>query len=415
MKYILEQRGYRISVASNGKEALALMIEHKPKLVISDVIMPEMDGYELCQQIKMDENLKNIPIILLTILPEPSDIIKGLKCKADHFVTKPYDENYLLARIQYVLSNWEMHEKQEIEIGMEILIGGQKYFINPDRLQILHLLISTYEAAVQQNQELIKTRDELKRLNEHLEEKVEERTTSLNAEIAEHIRAEEKLLAYQKQLQSLTSQLSLAEERERHRLAIDLHDHIGQTLALCKIKLGALRESVSSALVVSVDGIRDLIDQTIQYTRSLTSELSPPILYEFGFEAAVDWLGEQILSRQDIHFHFNDDRQPKPMEDETRVLLFQAVRELLVNVAKHSQARNSSVYIRRDGNNIQINVEDDGVGLDTSKSNSYLRTESFGLFSIRERLNCIRGHLNIKSGPGKGTKVTIIVPLKLEK
>jgi signal transduction histidine kinase len=164
-------------------------------------------------------------------------------------------------------------------------------------------------------------------LNEHLEEKVEERTVSLNAEIAERIHAEEKLLAYQKQLQSLASQLSLVEERERHRIATDLHDHIGQTLALSKIKLGALRESVSSDLAVSVDEIRKLIEQTIQYTRSLTSELSPPILYELGFETAVDWLGEQILSRQDIHFHFNDDGQPKPMEDEARVLLFQAVRE----------------------------------------------------------------------------------------
>jgi signal transduction histidine kinase len=95
--------------------------------------------------------------------------------------------------------------------------------------------------------------------------------------------------------------------------------------------------------------------------------------------------------------------------------LFQAVRELLVNVAKHSQARNSSVYIRRDGNNIRINVEDDGVGLDTSKFDSYLRTGSFGLFSIRERLNRIRGYLNIKSESGKGTRVIIVAPLKIEK
>jgi len=225
----------------------------------------------------------------------------------------------------------------------------------------------------------------------------------------------ESLREREAELRSLASQLSLTEERERRRIATELHDHIGQTLALCKIKLGALQELASPTLALSVDEIRNLIDQTIQYTRFLTSELSPPLLYELGFEAAAEWLGEQILSRQDIHFHFNDDRQPKPMEDETRVLLFQAVRELLVNVVKHSQARRSSIYIRRDGNNIQIDVEDDGVGLDTSKSGSYLGTGSFGLFSIRERLNRIRGYLNIESESGKGTRVIIVAPLKIEK
>ncbi len=235
------------------------------------------------------------------------------------------------------------------------------------------------------------------------------------SDITELKRAEEKLHSYQEQLRSLASQLSLTEERERRRIATELHDHIGQTLALCNIKLGALRELASSTLAVSVDEIRDLIEQAIHYSRSLTFELSPPVLYELGFEAAVEWLGEQILSRQDIRFHFNDDGQPKPMEDEARILLFQAVRELLVNVVKHSQARNSSVYIRRDGNNIQINVEDDGIGFNISKLGSYLRTGSFGLFSIRERLNHIRGYLNIESESGKGTRVIIVAPLKLEK
>ncbi len=236
------------------------------------------------------------------------------------------------------------------------------------------------------------------------------------SDISDRKRAEEEEIhTYQEQLRSLASQLSLVEERERHRLATGLHDHIGQPLALCKIKLGALRESASPDLAVSVDGIRDFIDQTIQYTRSLTSELSPPILYEIGFEAAIEWLGEQILSRQDIHFHFNDDGQPKPMEDGAIVLLFQAVRDLLINVTKHSQARNAIVSIRRDGNNIRIKVEDDGVGFDISKLDSYLRTGSFGLFSIRERLNHIRGYLNIESESGKGTRVIIVAPLKLEK
>lgn len=207
LKYILEKAGYYALVASNGKEAFSLISKHKPTIVISDIVMPEMDGYELCQQIKADGNLRDIPVILLTALSDPSDVIKGLKYGADHFVTKPYDENYLLARIQYILANWELREKQDIEMGMEILIGGQKYFINADRIQILHLLISTYEAAVQQNHELVMAHNELKRLNEQLEEKVEERTAALGAEIADRKRTEESLRISKEELKKRIKEL----------------------------------------------------------------------------------------------------------------------------------------------------------------------------------------------------------------
>ncbi len=235
------------------------------------------------------------------------------------------------------------------------------------------------------------------------------------SDITELKRAEEKLHSYQEQLRSLTSQLSLIEERERHRIATEIHDNIGQTLAFCKIKLGALRESVPNSLVEYVDEIRDHIEETIQYTRSLTFEISSPILYELGFEAAVEWLTEQILNRYGIMSHFEDDGQSKPLNDEARVLLFQTVRELLVNVTKHAQALNAKVSIQRDDDKILINVEDDGVGFNTTEIDSYSGTGSFGLFSIRERLRHLGGHLEIKSKPGHGTWVAIVVPLKLEK
>ncbi len=223
--------------------------------------------------------------------------------------------------------------------------------------------------------------------------------------------AEEKLQAHQEQLRSLASQLSLVEERERRRIATNLHDHISQTLAISKIKLGALRESAPTDLIKSLDEIRNLIEQIIQYTRSLTFELSPPILYDLGFEAAVEWLGEEILKEHGILFHFKNDEQPKPLNDEARVLLFQAVRELLVNIAKHAQAREAKVSIQKVGDDIRINIEDDGIGFDTSKIDFYLRSGCFGLFSIRERLNRMVGYLGIESEPGKGTRIYIIAPL----
>lgn len=233
-------------------------------------------------------------------------------------------------------------------------------------------------------------------------------------DITRQKQAEEEIRAYQERLRSLSSELSLTEERERRRLATDLHDHIGQILALAQIKLGVVREEVPAAEVVAaLDEIRKLIEQSIHYTRSLTFELSPPILYDLGFEEAVEWLAEQIQAQYGIDVAVQKDRQPKPLSDEARVLLFRVVRELLTNVAKHAQARHASIAITKEGDDLKVQVRDDGIGFEVAKLESDLgKVTGFGLFSIRERLDHIGGRLEVRSEPGQGTQVTLAVPLK---
>jgi signal transduction histidine kinase len=174
----------------------------------------------------------------------------------------------------------------------------------------------------------------------------------------------------------------LTEERERRHIATDLHDHIGQCLAISQIKLKALREKVASSdFAQPFKEIQQLINQAIQYTRSLMFELSPPMLYELGLESAVEWLIEETGKRHGVATSFQDDKFPKPLDDEVRLVLFQGVRELLVNTSKHGQANNMQVSIQKDGHNIRIDVDDDGVGFDTSKTTSYEdKTGGFGLF-----------------------------------
>ncbi|MGB8355750.1 MAG: response regulator [Chthoniobacteraceae bacterium] len=169
LKYTLEQHGYRHSVARNGREALDSIGLRGPTLVISDVMMPEMDGYELCHRIKSDEKLKKIPVILLTSLSDPTEVVKGLESGADSFIFKPYDADYLLARVAYILANRHLRESESHQMGVEIFFAGRKFFITSDRLQILNLLLSTYEAAIQKNKELTATQDKLRHLNETLE------------------------------------------------------------------------------------------------------------------------------------------------------------------------------------------------------------------------------------------------------
>jgi PAS domain S-box-containing protein len=227
-------------------------------------------------------------------------------------------------------------------------------------------------------------------------------------------RAQKKLLDYQKRLRHLTSEMSLAEERERRRLAVELHDQITQQLILFKINLGSLpKEQLPSELTKSLDEIYLHLDHIIGDTRTLTFDLSSPTLYELGLEAAIrEWLHEEVELKQKIHTEFEDDEQPKPLDDDVRALLYRAVRELLVNVVKHAQAQSVKVTIGRDNDKVRIEVVDDGIGFVPSPQLNI--TGGFGLFSIRERLNYLGGSIEIESKLGRGTYITLIAPIKRE-
>lgn len=193
LKYILEKYKYNVLVTKNGKEALGLILKHKPSLVISDIIMPEMNGYELCKEIKLCESTMDIPVILLTSLTRSEDVLEGIACGADNFITKPYREDYLIAHVKQILANKNIYKNERVRVGVEIILGGKRRFITASQQQMLTLLLSTYEAAVQRNNELVQTQDDLKKINEHLEELVIERTAELTAENAIRKRAEERI------------------------------------------------------------------------------------------------------------------------------------------------------------------------------------------------------------------------------
>ncbi len=239
---------------------------------------------------------------------------------------------------------------------------------------------------------------------------------AIQQELTERKQADERIRTYQERLRSLASELSLTEERERREIATALHDRIGQTLAICKIQLGALRQSASSTeLAEPLEEIHQYIEDIIQNTRSLTFEISSPILYQLGLESALEWLAEQTQKRDGVRAKFRDDGQPKPLDDDIRIVLFQAVRELLINVVKHAQAQSVEVVIGRDDSHVRIAVEDDGVGFDVFPIGSHWsEIEGFGLFSIRERLSHLGGQLQITSEPGHGTRVALLAPLKRE-
>ncbi len=161
LRHLLEERDFAVSVARNGKEALALARKTKPHVVISDIVMPEMDGFTLCSEMKSDPGLRDVPVVLLTSLSSSQDVLKGLACGANNFVRKPYEDKYLIARLNHVLANQELRRSEKTKIGVRVSFAGQEYFIDSERQQILDLLISTYEDAVRLNDELQRGQKEL--------------------------------------------------------------------------------------------------------------------------------------------------------------------------------------------------------------------------------------------------------------
>jgi signal transduction histidine kinase len=219
------------------------------------------------------------------------------------------------------------------------------------------------------------------------------------------------------ELRALSSELTLAEERARRELAVALHDTVGQTLALTKIKLGSLGQTLADKKARNaLAEIREMFDEGVRQTRTLSFELSPPILYELGLGAAIEWLGEDFARRHGLQVHFEGTGQPCEITETTSVLLFQSARELFVNVAKHASAEHVHVSLKVETGRVLLAISDDGKGMeDDTAGNGRGGATSLGLFSIRERMRHIGGTFEIQSRRGHGTKVTLAAPLRSPK
>lgn len=221
-------------------------------------------------------------------------------------------------------------------------------------------------------------------------------------ESAERTRAEQAMRA-------LTTELTMAEERERHALAQDLHDDLGQILAAIKIKLATLDAAAPGSSLVEID---ELIDQADRSVRMVRQQLSPQILHSLGLGPALEWLADEMDRRYGLGVHIHDDSAPKMLDEAGRTMVFRTVRELLINVAKHARTDNAEVHCLVEDGRLIVAVSDEGCGFDASKVLGALPVAgAFGLFSIRERLASIGGSMDVDSAPGEGSTVTLTIPL----
>ncbi|WP_342348786.1 response regulator [uncultured Nitrospira sp.] len=243
-----------------------------------------------------------------------------------------------------------------------------------------------------------KAEQDLQAFNDSLEHRIKTRTQDL--------------LSYQQHLREMSSELVVTEQRERRRLANELHDYLAQLLVVCRMKLAQLnREDWSPGLKTDIDDIDKILTDSLSYTRTLIAELSPNILYELGIVPALVWLGGQF-EQHNLHVRIQEEEKNIQLPEDHAIFVFQAVRELLFNIMKHADTKEASIHLKRTpSHEFEVTVEDAGKGFHLPDfSNDYARPGKFGLFSIRERLEALGGTIHIESKEGQGTRITLVVP-----
>jgi PAS domain S-box-containing protein len=243
---------------------------------------------------------------------------------------------------------------------------------------------------------------------------------SVIRDITEEKRSEEKLGEYRRRLRKLAAELTAVEARERRAIAAELHENLGQILATAKLKVAPLRNLVSDSEVQSrIVEVQTLVEEALQQTRSLTYQLSSPILYQLGFEPALKWLAENMERQYGYRVAFTRLGESGELQEESGVFLFSAVRELMVNVAKHAGASEVAIRLHWLDDCVEVLVKDNGRGFRRTGLSSISdlnigapdSQDGFGLFNIHERVSDLGGRVWLRSEPLKGTAVKIHLPL----
>jgi signal transduction histidine kinase/ActR/RegA family two-component response regulator len=391
----LTKSGYRLEWQRVDTRAAFVqqLTEHRPDVIISDHAMPQFSATAAMECLQVSG--LRIPFIVVSHAIGEEEAVALLHRGASDFLMKDR-----LGRLgEAVRRAMEEQQLREAHAASEKAIVALNEDLERRIAERTTELQEAYERLEQELRSRQEAEDALQRLNAELEQRVDKRTRDV--------------VASRHRLRALASQLTLAEQRERKRLAAELHDYLAQMLALGRMKVAQLKSPLASlapSLSQPMGDIDELFKKALTYTRSLMAKLSPPVLDELGLPAALNWLAEQMpLHGLAVDVRLEAERVPLP--DEQAVLLFQSVRELLINVAKHAGTDRATVTLRVDEAVLSIEVLDAGNGFDLRSVEAKPAGEHFGLFSVRERMEALGGSLELQSAPGQGTTSTLTLPL----
>lgn len=406
LRLALEAHGCVVSTAANGRDALDRLVEAAPTLVISDILMPELDGYGLCRAIKRHPMFARVPVVLLTTLANPHEVVAGLECGADHFIGKPYDEAHLLARLRHVIASRDRPGRDKGGAGVEIVEEGQTHLITAERTQIVDLLLSVYDMAMRRNDELNRAQARLGKLNGELEEKVRERTRQLEESnrsletfcysIAHDLRAP---------LRSISGFVTLLAEGYATQFDDTAREYVGRTVAAA----GRMDKMIQDLLAYGRISHGEMRVQEVDLPRELRRLL-------------VDFADEIAAKQADVRID-----EACPVLWTSPILLTQVLANLLGNALKfvrpgvppeiHLAARVLA------GNRVTLSVADNGIGIDESyrekifnvfekaHSNPAYPGTGIGLAIVRKAVERMGGFVRVESTPGGGSTFIVELPL----
>lgn len=366
LKAALEQEKYNIDIATSGEAALQKAQTIKPQLILLDIMMPGMDGYATCAELKKNVLTRDIPVIFMSALSDTLDKVKGFSLGGVDYLIKPVNLPELLARAK------------------------------------THITLSLLQK-------------KLRQINTELENRVEIRTAelfqanqALLAEIDGHRRTEKALRASEKQRLALYAQVGKLEESERRRLAGELHDRLGQSLTALSINLNmALRLISRQSLDQAAARLHDAIGTTgemAEHVRDIVADLRPHVLDDYGLWAALQWELERFGRRTGIRTEAKGgELVPRPSW-EVETALYRIAQEALTNISKHANARSVRVDLSQKDGSIQLSISDNGVGYKIKKLTAD-QPGGWGLLFMKERIQAQNGNLKVISTPGKGTRV----------
>ncbi len=459
---ILKHAGFDVLEAASGRDALLLVETEHPDLILLDVNLPDMSGFEVCKQIKARPLSASTPVVHLSaIYAQSRHRTEGLEGGADGYLVQPVEPQELVATLRAFLRLKEAEqalresEERYRSLVNNIPIGfcrctpgaeGRFLMVNPaflkifgiegeenlQKLKVFDLCVVSQEMKAFYNTLMLQgyaTGVELRFRKTDGTPMWYTVTASVVSDVSGNVlyydssfeditrrkQAEDDLKIERDKLRALSARVLQIQEVERQRLSRELHDEIGQTLTMIKLGLQMIGEKLGTSVPELYEKIQDIValfDSLLERVRQQSFSLRPPSLDDLGLIAAVQYMAGGFARRTGISVDVRTDEYSSRLPVDVETALYRCIQEALTNVARHARANSVKINFRQDAAGLLIRIRDDGIGFDTGSFRN--PAEHIGLIGMEERVELLCGSFKIHSRPGAGTTIDIRVPLQVK-